>query len=119
MGLRNFNRCNDVVVQQRLTCFSDVLLLFSPSLPSPPPNPPRHYFNGGLPLPAATEQRLCSVFVDDALSPAQLESMCAEYDGVDELIEELAARMAPPPPALTGFGSQCSVALGAAVGAAQ
>ncbi|KAG1672201.1 hypothetical protein FOA52_002901 [Chlamydomonas sp. UWO 241] len=48
----------------------------------------RHYFNGGTRLPNAVEVRLASVFVDDTMSPAMLESLCAEYDDVDELITE-------------------------------
>lgn len=71
----------------------------------------RHYFNAGSLLDAHTEQRLADVFVDDVMSPAQLESMCAEYESVEELIDQLQSklqRLAPPP--LVAFGSNCLVA---------
>jgi hypothetical protein len=42
--------------------------------------------------------------VDDIISPALLESMCAEYDDIQDLIRELAAKM---PQKLFGFGSFC------------
>lgn len=73
----------------------------------------RHWFNGGRPLDAQMEKRLASIFIDDFISPAQLESMCAEYDGVEDMISELAAKMhgscSQP---LTGFGSYASVSKG-------
>ncbi len=50
----------------------------------------RHYFG---PLSASEEAALRAVFADDVLSPADLEAMCAEYDGVGELVEAVAQRM--------------------------
>ncbi|EFJ51652.1 hypothetical protein VOLCADRAFT_116304 [Volvox carteri f. nagariensis] len=50
----------------------------------------RHYFG---PVSAADEAALRAVFVDDRLSPADLESMCAEYDTTAELVEGVAARL--------------------------
>lgn len=50
----------------------------------------RHYFG---PLSASEEAGLRAVFADDVLSPADLEAMCAEYDGVGELVEAVAQRM--------------------------
>ena len=54
----------------------------------------RHYFSSGEPLPAELEARLAAVFVDDVLSPAQVESMCAEFDDPDEMIIAVAAKAA-------------------------
>lgn len=39
------------------------------------------------------ERRLRAVWVDDAVSPAELEAMCAEYDTVDELVGALGERL--------------------------
>ena len=61
----------------------------------------RHYFTGGLPLPADTEARLAAIFVDDVLSPAQVESMCAEHEEMDDMIDALAARLAAEAPPST------------------
>ncbi|GFR45482.1 hypothetical protein Agub_g6826, partial [Astrephomene gubernaculifera] len=44
----------------------------------------RHYFGA---LAAADEAALRRVWLDERLSPADLESMCAEYDTVAELVE--------------------------------
>ena len=53
----------------------------------------RHYFTAGQPLEAGVSARLAAAFVDDALSPAQVESMCAEHDTEDAMIEALTARL--------------------------
>lgn len=53
----------------------------------------RHYFNSGAALEAEVEERLTAIFHDDVLSPATLESMCAEYDDVHDLITQLQAKM--------------------------
>lgn len=45
----------------------------------------RHYF-GPKSVTAATEAALREVFVDHALSPAELETMCADYDDLDDLV---------------------------------
>ena len=70
----------------------------------------RHYFTSGAPLPVAVEARLSAAFVDDVLSPAQVESMCAEHEDMDEMVDALVARlaaeapqkMAPPPLSAAG-----------------
>ena len=53
----------------------------------------RHYFNDGRELDADIENHLKNVFVDDVISPAFLESMCAEHQNVRDLIHELEAKM--------------------------
>jgi ATP-dependent 26S proteasome regulatory subunit len=53
----------------------------------------RHYFNDGQELDADLENQLENVFVDDIISPAFLESMCAEHNDVKDLIRELEAKM--------------------------
>ncbi|KXZ51383.1 hypothetical protein GPECTOR_12g345 [Gonium pectorale] len=50
-----------------------------------------HYFG---PLAPAHEAALRSAFVDELLSPADLEAMCAEHDTVPELVEAVARRAA-------------------------
>jgi hypothetical protein len=51
----------------------------------------RHYFGSDC-VTAGVEARLRAVFVDDTLSPAELETMCADFDTPVELIDELARR---------------------------
>jgi hypothetical protein len=51
----------------------------------------RHYFNAGAALDLEVESRLAEVFVDDVLSPAALESMCAQHNDVVDLISQIAA----------------------------
>ncbi|KAG2490388.1 hypothetical protein HYH03_011189 [Edaphochlamys debaryana] len=51
----------------------------------------RHYFG---PLAAAEEAALRGVFVDELLSPADLEAMCAEHDTPAELVAAVAHRVA-------------------------
>ncbi len=53
----------------------------------------RHYFG---PLAPADEAALRGVFADDALSPADLEAMCAEHDTPQQLTAALAERLASP-----------------------
>jgi ATP-dependent 26S proteasome regulatory subunit len=53
----------------------------------------RHYFTAGQPLEADVSGRLAAAFVDDVLSPAQVESMCAEHDTEDAMIEALTVRL--------------------------
>mmetsp|Transcript_3462 Transcript_3462/g.7545 ORF Transcript_3462/g.7545 Transcript_3462/m.7545 type:complete len:341 (+) Transcript_3462:1-1023(+) len=72
----------------------------------------RHYFSGGLPLEQGVEERLGAVFVDGVVSPAELEALCAEYDEVADLVEELegrcrAARGAAAAAAALGKGAAC------------
>eukprot|EP00198_Chlamydomonas_reinhardtii_P011333 XP_001700670.1 ubiquinol:cytochrome c oxidoreductase biogenesis factor [Chlamydomonas reinhardtii] len=50
----------------------------------------RHYFG---PVSAADEAALRAVFEDDALSPADLEAMCAEHDTPAELVEAVERRL--------------------------
>ncbi len=59
-----------------------------------PPSLCRHYFGQGQPMASEVERRLAEVFVDDVLSPAQVESMCAEHEAEEGMIEALAARIA-------------------------
>ena len=64
----------------------------------------RHYFAGGAPrLPEPVEARLAAVFVDNVLSPAQVEAMCAEFDGPEEMIEALAGKLAAVTSASSGL----------------
>lgn len=51
----------------------------------------RHYFGKVSPQ---DEAALKAVFREDKLSPADLESMCAEYDTTAELVEAVTARLA-------------------------
>ncbi|KAG2423696.1 hypothetical protein HXX76_015086 [Chlamydomonas incerta] len=50
----------------------------------------RHYFG---PVCPADEAALRAVFVDDELSPADLEAMCAEHDTPAELVEAVERRL--------------------------
>jgi hypothetical protein len=50
----------------------------------------RHYFG---PVSTADEAALRAVFLDEQLSPADLESMCAEFDTAAELVAGVAARL--------------------------
>ncbi|KAG2428239.1 hypothetical protein HYH02_014421 [Chlamydomonas schloesseri] len=50
----------------------------------------RHYFG---PVCQADEAALRAVFEDDALSPADLEAMCAEHDTPAELVEAVERRL--------------------------
>jgi ATP-dependent 26S proteasome regulatory subunit len=54
----------------------------------------RHYFAGCGGVSEAQERRLRRVLVDGALSPAELESLCAEHDCAAELVSALAAHPA-------------------------
>ncbi len=49
----------------------------------------KHYFADCGGVSEAQEEELMGVLVDDVLSPAELESMCAEYEEVGELVEVL------------------------------
>ncbi len=70
----------------------------------------RHYFHADGNIPEHIAERLRAVFVDEALSPAELETMCADHDTSEEIVDQLVARFtgiarAPPavpqlPPAL-------------------
>jgi len=46
----------------------------------------RHYFGT---VSAKTEEMLRAVFIDEALSPAELETMCADFPTPEELVDEL------------------------------
>ncbi|GAX76373.1 hypothetical protein CEUSTIGMA_g3819.t1 [Chlamydomonas eustigma] len=48
-----------------------------------------HYF--GV-VPETTKSQLRAVFVDEALSPAELETMCADYNTPEELVDQLALK---------------------------
>ncbi len=48
----------------------------------------RHYF-GDCTVDSSFEEALRAVFVDGRLSPAALESMCADFDDVAQLLEAL------------------------------
>lgn len=50
----------------------------------------RHYFGE---LPNAVEAQLRSVFIDEAMSPAELETLCADYDS-PELMAQVCASVA-------------------------
>eukprot|EP00798_Chlamydomonas_sp_ICE-L_P028957 gene28957-32151_t len=49
----------------------------------------RHYFNGGKPLASHQEAHLAAAFVDEQISPAETEALCAEYDDVEDMIDAL------------------------------
>jgi hypothetical protein len=51
----------------------------------------RHYFAGCGGASEAQAEELRAVLVDDVLSPAGLESMCAEFECVEQLVEALRA----------------------------
>ncbi|KAG1664746.1 hypothetical protein FOA52_004754 [Chlamydomonas sp. UWO 241] len=51
----------------------------------------RHYF-GEVPEPVKGQLR--AVFVDEALSPAELETMCADFDTPEQLADELVSKFA-------------------------
>lgn len=48
-----------------------------------------HYFGT---VPETTKAQLRAVFVDEALSPAELETMCADFDTVEQLADQLVQR---------------------------
>jgi hypothetical protein len=48
-----------------------------------------HYFGA---VPESTMEQLRAVFVDEALSPAELETMCADYNTPEELVDQLALK---------------------------
>lgn len=52
----------------------------------------RHYFHADGQIPAHVVERLRAVFVDEALSPAELETMCADHDTSEEIVDQLVAR---------------------------
>ena len=74
----------------------------------------RHYFTAGQPLEAGTSARLAAAFVDDALSPAQVESMCAEHDTEDAMIEALTASLTAASAGAAVMGRAGSLLLAAA-----
>lgn len=49
----------------------------------------KHYFGQ---VSQAVEDRLRLVFIDEALSPAELETMCADHDTPEEMLEMLEAK---------------------------
>ncbi|GAX77132.1 hypothetical protein CEUSTIGMA_g4578.t1 [Chlamydomonas eustigma] len=54
----------------------------------------RHYFSEGQPMASDVEEELRSIFSDGILSPAQLESMCAEHDTERRMIAALKSHLA-------------------------
>ena len=53
----------------------------------------RHYFSGDAPLqPSGLEERLEATFVNEVLSPAEVEAMCAEFDDPVEMVMALERR---------------------------
>jgi ATP-dependent 26S proteasome regulatory subunit len=55
-----------------------------------------HYF-GQQAVCKQVEARLRRVFVDEALSPAELETMCAEFDTPQDMVAHLEARFGGAP----------------------
>ena len=49
----------------------------------------RHYFSVGKPMALELEDRMATEFVNDAFSPAQIESMCAEFDDPSAMVDKL------------------------------
>jgi len=49
----------------------------------------RHYFGAVAP---GTEAALREVFIDEALSPAEMETMCADYDSAEDMVGQLAVK---------------------------
>eukprot|EP00798_Chlamydomonas_sp_ICE-L_P007935 gene7935-1149_t len=52
----------------------------------------RHYFSDGKPMDPKLEARMSADFVDELLSPAEVESLCAEYDEAEEMVDALVKR---------------------------
>eukprot|EP00798_Chlamydomonas_sp_ICE-L_P007965 gene7965-1181_t len=52
----------------------------------------RHYFSDGKPMEPNLEARMSAAFVDELLSPAEVESLCAEYDEAEEMVNALVKR---------------------------
>eukprot|EP00798_Chlamydomonas_sp_ICE-L_P007833 gene7833-1032_t len=52
----------------------------------------RHYFSDGKPMDPKLETRMSADFVDELLSPAEVESLCAEYDDAEEMVDALVKR---------------------------
>lgn len=48
-----------------------------------------HYFGAVAP---GTEAALREVFIDEALSPAEMETMCADYDSAEDMVGQLAVK---------------------------
>eukprot|EP00798_Chlamydomonas_sp_ICE-L_P024503 gene24503-10101_t len=46
-------------------------------------------------IPTAVHTQLRSVFIDGELSPAELEAMCAEFDLIEHLADQLVSKFSP------------------------
>lgn len=61
-----------------------------------------HYFGTVKP---STEVLLRSIFVDEALSPAELETACADFENPEDLTDFLAAKFLAAERAAAGHSS--------------
>lgn len=62
----------------------------------------RHYFGD---IKSQTQVLLESIFVDEALSPAELETACADFDNPEDLVDFLAAKFLAAERAAAAVGS--------------